>query len=198
MKNKVLNTLIVLIPIIIILSSASYVFFNRSLHENVFERSSIFENYKELNDDVMDFIAGDKEEVETDMFTEGEKAHLADVKNLVELLLDVLKYALVFTAVILMYYWKDKELRRALYYGGIATAVVLVLVLLAGLINFNAAFMLFHKVFFPQGNYLFRTNLPLLYNTSFYVALGWRIFLIGMAGSGVLIAQYFVKDKKKR
>ncbi|MBW3021866.1 hypothetical protein KY328_03025, partial [Candidatus Woesearchaeota archaeon] len=75
---------VILIPLILILGSARLVVFNTSLHERLFLIADVpFDNAGELNDDVIGYLKGDKEKVETDVFTDKEKDHLRDVKVLI-------------------------------------------------------------------------------------------------------------------
>ncbi|MEA3430423.1 MAG: DUF1461 domain-containing protein [Nanoarchaeota archaeon] len=194
--KKLFILLVLLLPLIIILGSARLVVFDKSLHESLFIKSeTVIENYNLLNDDVVEFLKGNTETVESDMFTDKEKDHLRDVRWLINVLSAVFYSAIVLFVILLFYFYNEDKLiiRKGLFYGGVLTFSLLGVGALLFSINFDFMFSLFHKLFFPQGNYVFRTNLPLLYNGVWYYLISFRIVLYSVIGAGVLVVQKFVK-----
>ncbi|MBW3022157.1 DUF1461 domain-containing protein, partial [Candidatus Woesearchaeota archaeon] len=98
----------------------------------------------------------------------------------------------------LFYYFYKKEkilIMKGLFYGGILTLLILAIGVIMFLVNFDFAFSLFHHIFFPQGNYVFRTNLPVLYNGFWYFSISLRIVVYSALVAGVLVVQNWIKRK---
>lgn len=181
--------MIVLLVVIVILGSARLVVFDKKLHNELFvESDTVIGNYEELNNDVIDYLKGYKAKIDTDMFTEKEKEHLKDVKWLIDVL-SVVWYLCIIALIVMMYYFRDYEV---LFYSGISVLIVMGAIAIFSSLNFSFAFEVFHKIFFPQGNYVFRTNLPKLYNSEWYALISLRIFTYSVIASILLIAQKFL------
>lgn len=193
--RKLFIIFIILIPLILMLGSARLVVFDKVLHDKLFVKSQTsIEYYNELNDDVIEFLKGNKEFVESDMFTDNETEHLRDVRWLINVLLAVFYSAIALLLILLFYLYRTdkKMIRRGLFYGGVVTLIVLAVGVLMFLVNFDFAFTIFHKIFFPQGNYIFRTNLPMLYNRVWYYLISFRILLYSLITAGALVVQKYV------
>ena len=113
-------------------------------------------------------------------YTATEISHLEDAK-IVLLIADYAFYIslLLCTLIIAMYERKRAELRQFFFWGGVTTIAVMSFVLIFIFADFNLAFVTFHKIFFPQGNWIFSTDSLLIqtFPESFFVLMGKRIFL---------------------
>ncbi len=137
-----------------------------------------------------------KEELKLD-YTQTEISHLEDVKK-VMLGLDIFFYlALLAITLIWTYCKKDKLLaQKLLFYGGIASLVLPLLVLIASLISFNASFTAFHQIFFPQGNWSFPADSLLIrtFPLEFFVGISQKIFLTALFfGSLFILISLYLK-----
>ncbi|MAE13459.1 hypothetical protein CMO92_02745 [Candidatus Woesearchaeota archaeon] len=115
-------------------------------------------------------------------FTESEKSHLADVKQIFNILSDL--YYLSLLIVTFSIIWLITQTKRwqhslatILFYGGIISIAFILLLLLAVALNFDKAFLTFHELLFPQGNYSFPHDslLKTLYPDTFFVSFTYRI-----------------------
>ncbi len=121
-----------------------------------------------------------------------EQSHLRDVSRLMQAA-DYLFYALLLLLSLLFTYHKNDTALVAgmLRYGGIATLAVVGLFLLAVLAGFDSTFTLFHRIFFPQGNWQFPAGSALLatFPEFFFRRMGLMIGL-GTAVLGALAAVF--------
>jgi len=195
LRNILLVLLSILIPIIVILGSGKAVIFNRPYQELlILHTEAPFHNYDELNNLVMDFLEYKTDSIDSPMFTADEKSHLSDVRLLIKRLNSLFIYSVltfIISMIISLRYFKDL-IRKSFFYGGILTVSILVLVSLVSAINFEFAFILFHKIFFPQGNYIFTTNLTKLYKETFFFYEALAIAGIAFIVSLVLILQKYL------
>lgn len=136
------------------------------------------------------FFRGEQESL-PEIFDEDEQSHLADVKVLLDRsrLLCVLLVALWFASN-LSALRKPALVARNLVAGGIAALVLTALLLLAALF-FSQTFLLFHEVFFPQGNWQFPLESALirLFPRGFFFDLFTQVILrtalLGLVSLGI-------------
>ena len=89
-------------------------------------------------------------------YTKEEKSHMNDVKLLIKKINYLFYFLLLIVSLILTYYKKDKkQIIKILRYGGITTVVSLLIFLLLIILSFEKTFIIFHDIFFPQGNWQF-------------------------------------------
>jgi integral membrane protein (TIGR01906 family) len=108
-------------------------------------------------DDFNEAIGGQR------LLTDAERSHMRDVGNLVRILIVVLGASLVVliaTAVALRR--ERRRIGRLALGAGLVVGSVAVLIGLAFAVAFDQAFLAFHEVFFPQGNFLFGPDSNLL------------------------------------
>lgn len=121
------------------------------------------EQIKEAYDDVVDYCIGINPEFGTGdlRWSESGKSHFDDVRALFLLDLRILAISLVLLAVYLVYSGRRNRPgtyngRSPLYYG--AAGLLITSIIIGGMcaLNFNYAFTVFHKIFFPgRSNWLF-------------------------------------------
>jgi integral membrane protein (TIGR01906 family) len=116
-----------------------------------------------------------------DVFSADEQAHLADVKQL----LVYAYYMAVFLTAAAMFCMLDNW-RKVIKWGG---ALLALLLLLAFLIPFDTFFTTFHKIFFPQGNWMFAADSTLII---FYPAEFFMQFGIAIAINALVAAFAFI------
>ncbi len=112
-----------------------------------------------------------------------ERSHMVDVYNVLRIFLPVVVLAGIAAAAIVVANRRAAWVWRAVARGGIALTVAGVAIGGAILFFFDAAFLLFHELFFPQGNFMFdpRTQrLPLLFPDQFWTETSAAIALAGV------------------
>ena len=124
------------------------------------------------------------------LLNERERSHMGDVSRLVQLLLGITVVALLVAVVtgFLLRREPRRQGRIMLTAAGAIGAVALVLALVFA-VAFDAAFLAFHRVFFPPGTYLFEpgSKLITLFPGGFWfdasLAAGGAIILTALAVS---------------
>ena len=108
-------------------------------------------------------------------YTDAEISHMQDVKKVLRLVKYLFYVLLLIITLIITYFRNDinwnerknqninkinkKEMYSKLFkYGGIATLSSIGFLFLISSVAFNFVFSLFHKIFFPQGNWQFPTD----------------------------------------
>jgi integral membrane protein (TIGR01906 family) len=116
-----------------------------------------------------------------------EIAHLRDARTLLWLLFGSATIALLALCVALVRSSRPARIVRAVGVGGAATAIGVVIIGIVGLVAFEPLFELFHRIFFPGGNWAFdpRTErLVQLYPYAFWqviaAALGVVAAILGL------------------
>lgn len=113
-------------------------------------------------------------------YTSAELSHLNDVKKVMQGA-DYFFYGLLLILTLtLTYHRKDKEqLKKFFKYGGITTAIAVLLVLIFILTNFGVIFTFFHWILFPQGNWVFAGDSLLIrtFPREFFVRMSGIIFV---------------------
>jgi len=130
-------------------------------------------------------------------YTMEEIAHMQDVKEVIQIANLFFLGILVVLVFILTYYQRNKmQLKRLFRYGGITTLSFVGLILLFILTIWNFIFTIFHKIFFPQGNWQFPADSLLIttYPGSLFVKLSLLIFI----GSLFFGSIFILLSKSKR
>jgi integral membrane protein (TIGR01906 family) len=113
-------------------------------------------------------------------YTESEQSHLQDVQKVMNFIDYLFYFSLLVITLIITYYKKDKQqLKKLFFYAGITVILVVGIILLLSLLNFNSSFTLFHKIFFPQGNWIFPLNSLLIqtFPLQFFTSISRNIFI---------------------
>ncbi len=110
------------------------------------------------------------------LFDENERSHMADVRAVFQATKLAFVAGVLIVLAVLRWTVRPMRLRLirdAAFSAGIGVAAVAVMALVA----FDPLFMLFHEVFFPQGNFLFPpdSNLLVLYPDEYWYGVTLRI-----------------------
>lgn len=121
-------------------------------------------------------------------FTEAEHSHMADVRNVfigAQVAAAVAALAALWLAARA---WRRGTLARLVRAGALAALALVAAVAALAAVAFEAAFLLFHEIFFPQGNFLFGpgSNLLALYPQEYFYGVTLRIGAAFVAGALVL------------
>ena len=194
LKIKEPTVLIVLSVIltVFILFSASFfmVFIDRGSYDKAFDKYGVYneigvQGVRNTVDYLINYLTSENTEInkikELSIFTLEEQSHLEDVRDIIIWVkaLSIASLVLVIIFILRLRMLKDfnSNLKRILVYGGIATlAVVGILFLLS--LDFSPFFLEFHKVFFPQGNYMFTSHhlLPNMFPEGFFYDFTKKMF----------------------
>ena len=123
-------------------------------------------------------------------YTTNEQSHLEDVKKVMNGL-DYLFYLslLVVTFIITIYKKKKDVIKKLFYYGGISSLIFSGIIMLFSLLSFNFTFKIFHKILFPQGNWLFPVDSLLIqtFPIQFFVTISLKIMVIAIIIAATMI-----------
>ena len=144
----------------------------------------------ELHQRTLAYVLGDAPQLpafaSTDrpLFDDNERSHMADVRAVFQ----ATKVAFVAGVVLVLgvLRWTDRARRiRLLRDAAIAAAIGVSVLAIAAAVAFDPLFLLFHEVFFPQGNFLFApgSNLLILYPDGYWYGV---TLLIGVAFVAVM------------
>lgn len=131
-------------------------------------------------------------------YTSSELSHLKDVQNIMKMMDYLFYFSLLVCTLIVTFYRKKKEkLSKLFLYGGSVTVTLVILILLSSLISFNVVFTLFHRIFFPQGNWTFPAESLLIqiFPEGFFMKTGRIIFLMTLfLGSIFITLSIYLKN----
>jgi len=116
------------------------------------------------------------------LFDADERSHMADVRALFQV--TKLSFVAGLVVVLAVLRWTDRAARtRVLLDAALAAGIAVSLIAIAAAVAFDQLFLLFHEVFFPQGNFLFGpdSNLLVLYPDPYWYGVTLRIGLAFVA-----------------
>jgi integral membrane protein (TIGR01906 family) len=132
-------------------------------------------------------------------YTVNEASHLEDVKGVMKVVDYCFYLSLVVVTFMITANKRKKEIIKKLFlYGGVSSLIFSGLTLLFTLLSFNFAFTAFHKIFFPQGNWLFPIDSLLIqtFPINFFITISARIMItaVMIAGGTIFIARRMKND----
>jgi integral membrane protein (TIGR01906 family) len=155
--------LVIILPLIIMLTNFKFVLFDIDYYYNQFKQNNVYERIDNANQILDNMLLFFKDKAELKFFEKNEKAHLKDVKALINTIY-IFYYLLLFTYIILiillyLYFKRNfiKHIIKIFLYGNLLM-LLLGLILVFASSYFTLMFDLFHHIFFPQGNYIFPAN----------------------------------------
>lgn len=154
----------------------------------------------ESQENTIHFLQG-KEELRV-YYTPGEISHLEDVAQAMNWLQIMFYVGVILSLAILIYHLQEKEkLIEFLFWGGITVISVIVILTIVIGADFNAAFIIFHKLFFPQGNWTFPVDSTLVkvFPETFFIHFSRFMFLPAAMTSlvSILLSTLFKYYRKK-
>ncbi|MBN1644799.1 DUF1461 domain-containing protein [Candidatus Woesearchaeota archaeon] len=178
---------IILVPVVIYLLSFGIVVFYYPTYEKLINKYSSDKTTASLQTkNIISYFQG-KEELRG--FTFYEAKHLKDVRFVIWLLIIILIFSIIGLFLI-----KDA---KAVVYGGILS---LFLPLILYLLPFSLVFDLFHRIAFPQGNWIFDSSsiliqmYPLEFFCAFFKNILIRGFILGLVIT-ILFSIDYLKNK---
>jgi len=209
----ILFLLITSLPFILLISNFRILLYSEDYYKAEFQKHGVYESLKghdieKINKDVLDYFKNKDNLINNDFFNEREKAHLLDVKKLLN---DIfyLFYLLILNFIILiiaLYFLNKRKFLRyigfSLAFGSALSFLYAFVLWLALKFNFGETFTLFHKLFF-KGNWMFNplTNkMVVLYQEGFFFDFAFDVVLRTLILAFVLILIgmiLFLRAKKK-
>lgn len=121
-------------------------------------------------------------------YTADEVSHLRDARAVLYLFVALATAALIFVAAALVHRPHDARRWRAVARGGAGLAIGAVVVVVVGFVAFDAAFELFHRVFFPGGNWEFPvdSNMIRLYPYAFWQLTATALGVLCVIGGSLV------------
>lgn len=172
--------IIILLPLVLLLSNLGFVFYNEV---NKYEDLKGFFNSEDLIG-----------------YSEKEKVHMQEVKDLVNNLKILLIISLVLLISLLSYLFKinKKEFYISLLIGSGLTILICLMFIIFSLIDFNLFFTYFHKLFFRSNNWLLNESdrLIQMFPSNFFYLAGLKLFFFVVIESLIIGLFSWFKIKK--
>lgn len=154
-----------------------------------------FTNLTPAQENVLDFAEG-KSKLQTG-FTEPEISHLQDVKEVMHYVDYIFYVLLLLISGIVTYYKKDKEfLFKLCDFGGKTTTAAIIILGVLSYFFFDLFFVLFHNIFFPQGNWIFAPDSLLIqtFPLEFFLTFSRNIFAVALfLGIIFILSEHFYR-----
>ncbi len=215
--NKKTIIIIILVLLILFLGDIVYISsfklnaFNKKFHKKEFEKYGVYGKFPgkdvdNINSELLLYLRDKKEDYNKELFNEEEIEHLRDVKVLIAKV-DIYYYFILIVSILLIVtlFLLDKKsfLRNSsfvLFFSGVFTLFFVVIFLVSVMLNFDGFFTFFHKIFFPQGGWLFSSsdNITKLYPSGFFCDIAKRILLnIVLYANILILAAVLIFFKRK-
>ncbi len=201
MKNRLVVLVIVaavLLSALLVLENFKLVIFDSSFYSYEFEKNKVdVPNANSIVGDLQNYLKYPSAELQTD-FSDREKLHLVDVKDLVQKLKLTISAISVFVLLcfaFLLYFDRKTFLKNfidILFYSSITSLAVLIISSLM-FINFTSSFIAFHQMFFTNDLYILPADALLIriFPEQFFIDAAVRIVkgigLIALLGLGISV-----------
>lgn len=167
-KNHLLFILLIIITIILVpLINLHLIIYNEDFYKKEFYKLGGYDTFKDKSypdralDEILNYFKNEKYDIpKIENFDENENSHMHDVKLLIK--------GLIFLEIVLIYAWIllflafisykidiTHQLGKILFYSSTVIIFLLIIFIITVKFAFDNAFIIFHKLFFPQGNWLF-------------------------------------------
>ena len=174
--------MVLLLPLILYGFNSNSVAFDADLYKKEFLKYNVYGNLEDydidvINNDVLDYLLNEKSSnpIENDFFSEREKIHLLDVKNLIQKIFNIVYISIIsfFILIIILFLISNfdfsiflKKLLIIFIFGSLLTLLDAAAFFLLSNFNFNFVFDIMHKTFFNPGTFTFNPefeNIVVLY-----------------------------------
>jgi integral membrane protein (TIGR01906 family) len=201
-KRDIIGILPVLtLPLLILLGNLLWVTFDLGFYTSEFKKLNVYGNFADpgVPDRAAEGIIAyfrEYQDMPPSVFSGNESSHLMDVKKLLTTASSwmlLLLALLVFSSIAMFFVFENRLMRNIsimLVGSGMITIGLIILLGISALF-FDQVFVLFHHVFFPQGNWTFPADSTLIRvfpERFFYDAFTTIIIRSAAAGVGLIIA----------
>ncbi|MBU0628675.1 MAG: DUF1461 domain-containing protein [Nanoarchaeota archaeon] len=222
-KNVILALcfgLAVCICLVVFITSFKLNSFGEEFYKVEFEKYDVYGNFygqdvDEINQEVLDYIKGKGDSLDTEVFEKNEIEHLVDVRGVIAKINSFYYWSWLISVVLMVVLFSVnrkgfvKNIIKVLVYSGLSTIILTLVILALVILKFDSVFTSFHHIFFPQGGWLFNTSDKIvnLYPSGLFYDIAKRIFfsvmvygcvliLLGALGHKILV-KYLNKGKNK-
>ena len=203
----------IIFALLLIVFPCKLLLFNHPFYHSQFDKTGVYaELGKEKADStlkqIFSFMKYEQDTIKG--FDEAEISHMKDVRNLIGKL-NILFYVLLilfalFLIIFLFWFKQKKKEKKEKYkclfssfaYSGLISIIVITTIGIFASVDFNLTFTLFHKIFFPMGNYIFDPSVSLLkqlFPNEFFYNCIFRCAFASLIVSVILIISTFVYNK---
>mgnify|MGYP005623520335 CR=1 FL=1 len=134
-----------------------------------------------------------------------EISHLYDVKDVMAKV-NIAFYILLLAISLILTFLKNKKqikqskqtLQRSLFYGGITSAIFPIALALFAITSFKWLFTIFHKIFFPEGNWLFAFDSFLIqtFPIEFFITIAIKLIIFTIIYASIFITVSFLLKRE--
>jgi len=200
--NKVLLVLLIILAISLIpLINFHLIVYNENLYKNEFAKLNIYDNFEDKKypdgalSGILDYFKNENNEIpQIEDFNEMENSHMRDVKLLINRVI-LFEIFLIFLWIILFLIFIVKkdliyQFSRIIFYSGGSLIILILFFMTISIFAFDFAFIIFHKIFFIQGNWAFpsNSNMIQLFPSQFFQ----DIFLKIIINTGISAVLFFI------
>ncbi len=192
---------------IIFLANFMLLFFNEGHYQKEFAKLGTYEQFPDaaaINSGILDYYKDKKKSVESSLFNEREKTHLADVKSVIKKAGSYMFFlAIAGISLLLTISALAGNKKAALNYAAkvllISSAAVIIVsaALFIASSAFPQAFEAFHKAFFTSGTYVFAESDTLirLYPQQFFYDFAYTAVLNSAITAAMILATALLKQR---
>ncbi len=207
--KKTLKVLLVIdIVSLLILSSFYFNAFDFAFYKKEFKKYNVYEKYKdadEINKDVLDYLQGKEQNINSSIFDAKEKSHLNDVKMVFTFLLWLFYICVVLLPILAYSFYRkykkgiEKESAKVLIWGGAITLVLVLIIIILSKTNYDSLFTFIHSILFVKGTWVFdNTTIVNIYQYEFFYDMFGRILSSIVVSSAVLIGSGLILRRFSR
>jgi integral membrane protein (TIGR01906 family) len=205
--KKVINIILIIsIFNLILLSSLFIISFNENYYLKSFEKNNIYErlNYEKNEIDnsfkeILLYLKNEKSEIKSNLFNERETEHLKDVKNLFNFA-KILIALYSFLLIVLIKFVNKNEIKEILKKSSYLIIGFISLIGISMLINFEKAFIIFHKILFTNDLWILypsKDNLIIMMPEILFINLGIRWIVLCLIVCLILLTYNEILKKFK-
>ncbi len=230
MKIKIASILLaIVLPIILFTSAIETAVFDKAFYMDQMEKNQVIENtgiyppdVDPVVDQIMAYLANERASFDIEariappeaknvsryevIFNDKEISHMVDVRYLLTIALGLRDFGLLLFLISFLYLFKVDQpaIGKSIFWGNLTAVALLALVVSAFVINFQAAFILFHRLFFTNDLWILDPAKDRLINIvpeAFFVALIGRIIAYVAAFMGLMTlgsGLYLYADKRRK
>jgi integral membrane protein (TIGR01906 family) len=147
----------------------------------------------ELHEQTLEYVLGSSSNLPhfaattAPLFDSNESSHLADVRNIFLWLRPILSLGLAIV-ILTAFRLRNADVRQLLRDGALISGALFGVIGIAAAVAFDPLFLLFHEIFFPQGNFLFGpdSNLIAMYPDPYWYGVTLRVGVTFVAAMAII------------
>lgn len=198
---------VILIPLTIILFSFTIVLKDVNFYKSEMIKNKVAQNLnltesagEKLNSEItniISYLTGKKDKLESSFFGEQETIHMVDVKNIIS---KVITAGYILMGIVFLLIIFSKEKLRTLKIAGI-TSLIFYIILSLILLNFDYFFLKFHELFFSNKLWIFSADSPIIniFPQQFFIDFFQQILIYSfLIAIGLIVISFVLSIFKKK